>query len=63
LKAAVLTEIIKGGNPFTIPFTLQLPAYQNASFYNEMFPLNVQVYQNYAGGGDGETAQNGDNIF
>ena len=59
LKAAVLTEIIKGGNPFTIPFTLQLPAYQNASFYNEMFPLNVQVYQNYAGGGDGETAQIG----
>ena len=43
LKEAVKTEILKGGNPFAIPQTLQLPQYQNLTQYNLMFPQNVQV--------------------
>ena len=43
LRAAVLAELMKGGNPFAIPDTLQLPEYQNFSGYDMFFPLNVQV--------------------
>ena len=43
LRAAVLAEVLKGGNPFAIPETLQLPEYQNFSGYDSFFPLNVQV--------------------